>query len=129
MWQDDYCRANRKERHLDGVLRDSELALRIMKSLARLQGTQSSVGAIKADLSPNAVTGGVHENTIYSYIGALKKIFVVEDMPAWCPNLRCKTSGPHYRHALFHRSVNCHGCSWPGARRLDERPQDFRAVL
>ena len=29
--------------------------------------------------------------TVYSYVGALKKIFVVEDMPAWCPNLRCKT--------------------------------------
>ena len=31
------------------------------------------------------------ENTIYEYINALKKIFVLEDMPAWCPNLRCKT--------------------------------------
>lgn len=76
---------------VDEVDRDPDLALRIMKALARLQGTQSSVGAIKADLAPNAPGNGVHENTIYSYIGALKKIFVVEDMPAWCPNLRCKT--------------------------------------
>ena len=76
---------------VDEVLRDPDVALRVMKALARLQGTQSSVGVIKADLSPNAPKGGVHENTIYSYIGALKKIFVVEDMPAWCPNLRCKT--------------------------------------
>ena len=76
---------------VDEVLRDPDLALRIMKSLARLQGTQSSVAAIRADLAPNAPKGGVHENTVYSYIGALKKIFVVEDMPAWCPNLRCKT--------------------------------------
>ena len=76
---------------VDEVLRDPDLALRIMKSLARLQGTQSSVAAIRADLAPNAPRGGIHENTVYSYIGALKKIFVVEDMPAWCPNLRCKT--------------------------------------
>ena len=76
---------------VDDVRRDPDVALRIMKSLARLQGTQSSVGAIKADLAPNAPQGGVHENTIYSYLGALKKIFVIEDMPAWCPNLRCKT--------------------------------------
>ena len=76
---------------VDEVSRDPDLALRIMKSLARLQGTQSSVAAIKADLAPNAPNGGVHENTVYSYVGALKKIFVVEDMPAWCPNLRCKT--------------------------------------
>lgn len=76
---------------VDEVLRDPDLALRIMKSLARLQGTQASVKTIKADLEPNLPRGGIHENTIYSYIGALKKIFVVEDMPAWCPNLRCKT--------------------------------------
>ena len=76
---------------VDEVLRDPDLALRILKSLSRLQGTQSSVAAIRADLAPNAPHGGVHENTIYSYVGALKKIFVVEDMSAWCPNLRCKT--------------------------------------
>ena len=76
---------------VDEVLRDPDVALRVMKALARLQGTQSSISAIKADLAPNAPHCGVHENTIYSYIGALKKIFVVEDMPAWCPNLRCKT--------------------------------------
>ena len=75
----------------DEVLRDPDLAMRIMRSLARLQGTQSSVAAIKADLAPSGPEGGVHENTVYSYVGALKKIFVVEDMPAWCPNLRCKT--------------------------------------
>lgn len=32
------------------------------------------------------------EDTIASYITALKKIFVVEDMPAWNPNLRSKTA-------------------------------------
>jgi len=30
-------------------------------------------------------------NTVYSYLNALKKIFVTDDMPAWCPDLRCKT--------------------------------------
>ena len=83
--------ANSDISRADEVLRDPDLAMRIMKSLARLQGTQSSVAAIKADLAPNGPEGGVHENTVYSYVGALKKIFVVEDMPAWCPNLRCKT--------------------------------------
>ena len=76
---------------VDDIRRDPDLALRIMKSLARLQGTQSAVSAVKADLVPNLPKGGVHENTIFSYIGALKKLFVVEDMSAWCPNLRCKT--------------------------------------
>ena len=83
--------ANTDISRVDEVLRDPDLAMRILKSLARLQGTQSSVAAIKADLRPNTSRGGVHENTVYSYLGALKKIFVVEDMPAWCPDLRCKT--------------------------------------
>lgn len=32
------------------------------------------------------------ENTVFSYLNALRSIFVVEDMPAWNPNLRSKTS-------------------------------------
>lgn len=32
------------------------------------------------------------QDTIASYIQALKKIFVIEDMPAWSPNLRSKTA-------------------------------------
>ena len=32
------------------------------------------------------------DETISSYINALKKIFVIEDMPAWSPNLRSKTA-------------------------------------
>ena len=75
---------------VDGTRRDPATARRILRSLARLQGTQASVGAVRADLAANE-TRDFHENTVYSYIGALKKIFVVEDMEAWCPNLRCKT--------------------------------------
>jgi hypothetical protein len=74
----------------DGTRRDPATARRILRSLARLQGTQASVGAVRADLAANE-TRDFHENTVYAYIGALKKIFVVEDMEAWCPNLRCKT--------------------------------------
>ena len=31
-------------------------------------------------------------DTVFSYINALKKIFVIEDSPAWNPNLRSKTA-------------------------------------
>ena len=34
----------------------------------------------------------LNEDTVASYISALKKIFVIEDMPAWNPNLRSKTA-------------------------------------
>ena len=76
---------------VDGVKRDSELASRIMRSYARNQGSQATVGTILADIATNE-SDDVSDNTIYSYIKALKKIFVVEDSVAWNPNLRSKTA-------------------------------------
>ena len=74
----------------DGIERDAVFTRRLLRSLARLQGTQATMSVIRADLRPNE-TSTFSENTIYEYINALRKIFVLEDMPAWCPNLRCKT--------------------------------------
>lgn len=71
----------------DGTIRDPERVRRLMRSYARLQGTQSGLKAIKSDMSANDA-GSLDEDTVASYVKALKKIFVVEDMPAWCPNLR-----------------------------------------
>ena len=62
-----------------------------MRAYARHQGTQASVATLKEDLKSND-TGLLDEDTINSYIDALRKIFVVEDMPAWNPNLRSKTA-------------------------------------
>lgn len=76
---------------VDNTSRDPELAKRIMRSYSRLQGSQASVGTILADIQNNG-EGSMNENTIYSYINALKKIFVIEDSLAWNPNLRSKTA-------------------------------------
>ena len=75
---------------VDGVSRDEDRARRIMRSYARLQGTQSTAAVIKGDLAAHEA-GAFDDDTVYSYINALKRIFAIEDMPAWCPNLRCKT--------------------------------------
>lgn len=77
-------------RRADGTIRDPERVKRLMRSYARLQGTQSGLKAIKTDMSSNDVAS-LDEDTVASYVKALKKIFVVEDMPAWCPNLRNKS--------------------------------------
>jgi len=74
----------------DGVRRDPDTARRIMRSYARLQGTQAANTVIAADIAAHE-PDTFNEDTVYSYVGALKKIFVVEDMVAWCPNLKCKT--------------------------------------
>lgn len=75
---------------VDSTLRDPERVRRLMRSLGRLQGTQSSASVIKADMAAND-SEDLTENTVYSYLKALKRIFVVDDLEAWCPNLRCKT--------------------------------------
>ena len=62
-----------------------------MRAYARHQGTQASVATLKADLKNND-TAALDDDTISSYLEALRKIFVVEDMPAWNPNLRSKTA-------------------------------------
>lgn len=75
---------------VDGVSRNEDRARRIMRSYARLQGTQATASVINADLAANE-TGSFDDDTVYSYLNALKGIFAIEDMPAWCPNLRSKT--------------------------------------
>ena len=62
-----------------------------MRSYARNQGAQVSNAMLKADMQANDVDS-LDEDTVMSYVNALKKIFVIEDMPAWKPNLRSKTA-------------------------------------
>lgn len=76
---------------VDNVKRDAERTKRIMRSYARHQGTQAGIATILADISVND-TENVSDETINSYLSALRKIFVIEDMQAWNPNLRSKTA-------------------------------------
>ncbi len=76
---------------VDGVRRDAERVKRLMRSYARNQGAQVSNEALKADMEVNDM-GTLDTNTVISYVNALKKIFVIEEMPAWNPNLRSRTS-------------------------------------
>ena len=89
----DYYDAVTKEdvTNVDGVKRASERVQRLMRAYARHQGTQASIATLKEDLKNNDTTT-LDEDTISSYLDALRKIFVVEDMPAWNPNLRSKTA-------------------------------------
>ena len=76
---------------VDDVQRNAELARRLMRSYSRHQGAQVSVGTILADIKANEASDTT-EATVASYINALKRIFVIEDMAAWNPNLRSKTA-------------------------------------
>ena len=76
---------------VDYVQRNAELARRLMRSYSRHQGAQVSVATILADIKSNEASDTT-EATVASYINALKRIFVIEDMAAWNPNLRSKTA-------------------------------------
>ncbi len=75
----------------DGVQKNPERVKRLMRSYARNQGGQVANTAIAKDIAAND-EANIDGQTVGSYINALKKIFVIEDMPAWNPNIRSKTA-------------------------------------
>ena len=76
---------------VDNVSRDKEKARRLLRSYARHVGSQTSYEVIRQDMLSNNI-GTFDEKTLYSYVDALTKIFVIEDSPAWNPNLRSKVA-------------------------------------
>lgn len=75
----------------DGVPRDPDRVRNLLRSYARLQGTQSNLSVIRKDMLEHDAKS-LSEDTIHSYLKALRGIFVVEDVPAWSPELRAKDS-------------------------------------
>lgn len=75
---------------VDDVQRDSHLARRLLRSYARMESSQAQSAKIAADVRGSAESPS--DKTVQSYISALEKIFVLEDMPAWNPNLRSKSA-------------------------------------
>lgn len=75
----------------DHVQKDAGRVRRLMRSYARHQGGQVPCTLLAQDVGANE-EAPISEETVASYVNALRKIFVVEDMPAWNPNLRSKTA-------------------------------------
>ena len=83
----------------DNIQKNAEKVRRLMRSYARNQGSQVPNTVLARDVSANDEES-MSQETVATYLNALRKIFVVEDMPAWNPNLRSKTairsSDPRY---------------------------------
>ncbi len=75
----------------DNVQKNPERVKRLMRSYARNQGAQVPNTVLAQDIATNG-EASISEETVASYVNALRKIFVVEDMLAWNPNLRSKTA-------------------------------------
>ena len=83
--------AERDIQRVDGVKRSAERTRLLLRSYARNISQQVPYSTIKADmLSNDAKT--LDEDTVADYIKALRKLFVIEDLDAWNPNIRSKAA-------------------------------------
>lgn len=75
---------------IDSVEKNPERVRLLMRSLARNISTIANYSTIIEDIE--ATDKSISEKTVSTYINALKRIFVVEDLQAWQPSLRSKTA-------------------------------------
>ena len=75
--------------HIDGVKRNPRWAQDILRSYARNICTLAQSKTLLADVQANC---DIAKATYYDYVGALERLFIVEDVEAWCPAIRSKAS-------------------------------------
>jgi predicted AAA+ superfamily ATPase len=75
---------------VDGIEKSPARVRALMRSLARNIATTANMTTIRNDIASDEDT--ISETTIAQYINALRRIYVVEDLPAWNPAMRSKTA-------------------------------------
>ena len=75
---------------VDGVEKSPARVRALMRSLARNISTTATIATIHGDIAGDEEA--ISEKTISSYLNALRRIFVIEDLPAWSPAMRSKTT-------------------------------------
>ena len=76
--------------NIDGVRRDPQRMRTILRSYARNISTLATNASILSDIQANF--SDLSEPTLYAYLNVLKRLFVIEDVPAWNPSIRSATS-------------------------------------
>lgn len=75
---------------VDSTKRNPIATQYLLRSYARMSSSQCSYETIRQDMNSSGFT--LSEPAFQQYIQALNKLFVLEDLPAWNPNLRSKTA-------------------------------------
>jgi hypothetical protein len=75
---------------VDGSEKDPERVRVLLQSLARNISTMATSKTIMDDMQVNQ--SSMTDKTLSSYLSALRRLFVIEDVPAWQPSLRSKTA-------------------------------------
>ena len=88
----DYVEAiiNQDVSRVDNVEKNPERVRLLLRSLAKNISTTSTFQTIRKDMEATDI--GLSDKTIQTYMNALRRIFVIEDLPAWAPSLRSKTA-------------------------------------
>ena len=82
---------NKDIQRVDGVKRSAERARLLLRSYARNISQAIPYSTIRKDMLAND-SSTLDEDTVADYIKALKKLFVIEDLAAWNPNIRSKAA-------------------------------------
>jgi uncharacterized protein len=75
---------------VDDVEKNPARVLALMRSLARNTSTMAAITTIRDDIAADEKS--LTEKSVSSYMNALRRLFVIEDLPAWRPALRSKTA-------------------------------------
>ena len=75
---------------VDGVTRNPSGVSRLLASLARNIATEASFATLAADTAGD--DPGIDRKTVSSYMAALSRLFIVEDLPAWRPHITSRAA-------------------------------------
>ena len=75
--------------NVDGVKRNETSSRLLLRSYARNISTVASNQSIINDINANTE---MSESTFYDYVNVLKKLYVIQDVEAWCPAIRSKSA-------------------------------------
>ncbi|AGY54127.1 ATPase [Bacteroidales bacterium CF] len=105
---------NMDVQRVDDVERNPARVRQFLRSYARNISTMAPLTTVLADVKSNDTV--FSDTTLYSYVNALRRIFLIEDIPAWKPSLRSKTAirtsdkrqfvDPSIATALMHVNVD-----------------------
>jgi len=74
--------------NVDGVKRNETTSRLLLRSYARNISTIASNQSIIKDIKANRE---ISDSTFYDYVNVLKKLYVIQDVEAWCPAIRSKS--------------------------------------
>lgn len=75
--------------NVDGTRRNETTSRLLLRSYARNISTVASNQSIIRDINANT---DISESTFYDYVNVLKKLYVIQDVEAWCPAIRSKSA-------------------------------------